>query len=363
MREICHALGFWHEQSRPDRDSYITVHNDVILTENFMIRKEKEVDYQGTGYDYGSIVHYGRSLTVNNNAEYARQGHPDLGQRDGLSPTDIIQLNRLYKCPGPGQRGVLVLYIRHGVNLENTDVFSDPDPYVKVRAIDSNGHEVVRTTARKQGTEDPTWNENLAFGDRDWQFFRISVWNSDVISDDPIGMSVTVPLLNQPSAASWQKYCTNTLCNRYIMYDYDLLPPVTTGRLRVKVRYARNLPDTDPRLNDPDPYVRVGVLGLSGSTRFQNSNAETGTINPTWNTWLSLSLSERSFASRITIQVFDDDVALDDAMSDPQLFDYIRIPFGYSTLCHNLLPSLFNLRLRSFTKQIRAQTKYLCSLW
>ena len=114
----------------------------------------------------------------------------------------------------------------------------------------------------------------------------------------------------------------------YIFYDYAVLP-VMTGRLRVKIRYARNLPDshTDPIGNDPDPYVRVGVLSLSGSTRFQNTNVKMGTRNPTWNTWLSLSLSERSFASRITVQVIDDDVGQDDAMSDPQLFD---ITSGYN---------------------------------
>ena len=31
LHEMLHALGRWHEHSRPDRNNYITIHEDNIL--------------------------------------------------------------------------------------------------------------------------------------------------------------------------------------------------------------------------------------------------------------------------------------------------------------------------------------------
>jgi astacin len=334
MHMIGHALGLFHEHARPDRDNYVTVnyHNiDPSKRRHFEKKLEKEVDYQGTEYDYGSIMHYAQrawvtencigclALDVNNNIAYNMQGQPTIGQRTQISPTDITQVNRLYKCPNPGQKGFLRLYIRYGSNLEVTDTlgFGDPDPYVRVKAISSTSCEDTKETTHKKNTRNPTWKEELLFRGTEWQFFRLSVWDSDVGDDDSMGMSVTVPLLNQPSNSSCQIYCTNTDCDRNITYDYELLP-MLCGCLRVYIRYAEDLPDTDPIWNDPDPYVRVEVTGCDLSVLSQQTSAIQGTTDPAWYTWLKL--SGCTFMDHIYVHVLDDDVFFDDEISSPEAF-------------------------------------------
>ena len=53
-------MGFWHEQSRPDRDLYVTILdenvNDTLPYINqFQKHKYSEVDSLGVGYDYNAL--------------------------------------------------------------------------------------------------------------------------------------------------------------------------------------------------------------------------------------------------------------------------------------------------------------------
>uniref|UniRef100_T1IKW2 Metalloendopeptidase n=1 Tax=Strigamia maritima TaxID=126957 RepID=T1IKW2_STRMM len=103
--EIGHALGFHHEQSRPDRDDYVVVLDRNInrtMIHNF--RKESVVSDHGVGYDMGSVMHYGiHGFSINGKNTLVTKDpfkHFLIGQRESLSFADIKLANLMYKCGG-----------------------------------------------------------------------------------------------------------------------------------------------------------------------------------------------------------------------------------------------------------------------
>ena len=231
MHEVGHAIGLWHEQSRPDRDCYVKFVRDNIdpaRIGNFKKRTTYEVDHYGSTYDYGSIMQYRRTafgkgkttIVVTNNAEYIRQGRPTLGQRSHLSCQDTKQVSRMYNCPGTGIRGYLNVYLRFARKLPDTDGVGYPDPYVRVTAVDDNRKKVTKLTVRKSNTLNPTWNQILKFGRRRWQYFEVSIWDKDSGKDDR--MTATQSFSVSPGDHQYIKHCRNQGCNSYMYFDYQL---------------------------------------------------------------------------------------------------------------------------------------------
>ena len=348
VHEIGHAIGFWHEQSRPDRDNYITIHYENIeagrLNSNFLKRRYFEIDYQGSTYDYGSIMHYRTdwgaysgckgerciTMSVNNPEEYRRQGSPKLGHLRGLSPKDIKQTNRLYSCPKRGIRGFLSIQVKHGYSLPDTDgLWNEPDPYVVLTAVDFTGQQHIQQTSYRLDTRNPVWNELLLYGENDWQFFRISVWDEDYVFDDQLSMSETIPI-----NSGWHrdlKHCQNTNCSGYVMLDYNFDPHISRNTsLRVYVRSAHYLRGTDSFWNKPDAYIRLEAVRSNAITETRISKTIYDSHNPTWNEWIDYGCNRwNSFF----IQIKDENFGRDDRLSDKQWV--LAYNGSHSQLKHN----------------------------
>ncbi|XP_066481361.1 meprin A subunit beta [Tiliqua scincoides] len=103
--EFLHALGFWHEQSRSDRDDYVTIMRDRIQAGkegNFNKYDDKRSDFLNVPYDYTSVMHYSKTAFMNGTEPTIVTNIPAfsdvIGQRMDFSEYDIRKLNRLYNC-------------------------------------------------------------------------------------------------------------------------------------------------------------------------------------------------------------------------------------------------------------------------
>lgn len=104
--EFFHALGFWHEQSRADRDDYVTIMWDNIESgreHNFNKYDDSNTDSLNVAYDYTSVMHYSKTSFSNGSSRPTIVTNiPSfsnvIGQRMDFSDYDLLKLNRLYNC-------------------------------------------------------------------------------------------------------------------------------------------------------------------------------------------------------------------------------------------------------------------------
>jgi len=104
--EFMHALGFWHEQSRADRDQNVDIIWNNIkpsMKYNFMKYTLTQIQHLSAPYDTCSVMHYSGTAFSRNGSPTIKKikgGKCQLGQRKGFSDMDVKKINTLYSCVG-----------------------------------------------------------------------------------------------------------------------------------------------------------------------------------------------------------------------------------------------------------------------
>ena len=346
LHEICHALGMWHEQSRPDRDNYVRVLTDNIKDKYlfaFQKRNAFSIDSLGTPYDYASRMHYGlgyfrkekglQTLEIINLEWYKEQGSPKIAGANTLSKLDIIQLNRLYNCPGSGNYGELRVHIEQAENLGTSS-----GVYVEVTAVDDNKMREVKSTHYVEGTANPNWDEWLEFGGRAWQYIEVSivqVTGGQVTNKQSFSVN--------PGHHS-HKHCNNQRCNKNLTFSIDLdnecpcqnrgscvntsdcscspnfngpLCEYPRGQLYIYAHYGGNLPDKDT-VTMSDVYLEVKAYDHLGNNKTLETKIIKDSLSPAWDEVLDFGVRDWSW---FTVQAWDHDPkSADDELSNAQMY-------------------------------------------
>lgn len=108
VHEMMHAMGFWHEQSRYDRDTYVQIVS-ANITKGYEHNFQLEPGVASRNYDYASIMHYRRDAfgikdgtvertTIKCKLPNGSWGDcsPMMGNSSSLSAGDIAGINATY---------------------------------------------------------------------------------------------------------------------------------------------------------------------------------------------------------------------------------------------------------------------------
>ncbi|GIY23814.1 astacin-like metalloprotease toxin 1 [Caerostris darwini] len=108
LHELGHAVGFYHEHSRSDRDDWITIHWENIKegTESQFFKLKPERNQLLTPFDYNSIMLYGSYTFSREKGKFitmvAKDGRllDSTRQKTNLAKNDAVRIKKLYKCKG-----------------------------------------------------------------------------------------------------------------------------------------------------------------------------------------------------------------------------------------------------------------------
>ena len=99
-------LGFYHEQSRTDRDKHVTIHLENVrggMEHNFQMCSSSQCTEQGLAYDLQSVMHYSKGAFSKNGKptiSCVAEGACNIGGKINFSDLDVKDINKLYDCNG-----------------------------------------------------------------------------------------------------------------------------------------------------------------------------------------------------------------------------------------------------------------------
>ncbi|XP_054715103.1 astacin-like metalloprotease toxin 5 [Uloborus diversus] len=105
VHELAHALGFYHEQNRSDRDDFLIIYIQNVqkgMEGNFAkLAASQNILY--TTFDYNSIMIYGnKSFSKDGRSDtmVAKNGQKllDPFNKQGMTKSDIERVKKMYKC-------------------------------------------------------------------------------------------------------------------------------------------------------------------------------------------------------------------------------------------------------------------------
>ncbi len=221
--EILHAAGFYHAQSRGDRDTYVTINSGNIQAgKEHNFKKQGKESNIGT-YDFTSIMHYpAKAFSKNgrNTIDLKNDRGNEImvmGQRAGLSAGDIAAVSTLY-VPGSCKPAGAGLVASNTGNPPPTvattttnptptrPTSTEPNPSMRTRPTSTEPNPSMRTRPTGTATTNPGRTRPTGTG-------------ATPISDGKKAVPIPAftPSATQldnlallPTAKTWQSYGDNT---------------------------------------------------------------------------------------------------------------------------------------------------------